>query len=263
MLYTDKEQLTNKVSELEEGAYHLLSKEEYQTMLENFKKTEILTEVNKQIGEKVKETHDKYDADFKEYFGEKSADEKTYNWIRRNIEDLKSKAEGKHDESEEFKKFKKEASTKISERDAAIEKLQSSIKQEKYRSTLTQAMAGFEFNENVPESLRQMAIDAKFNELVANAREEDGNIVWKLNGVDLHDEAYNPLTAKSVIDKVFGDIKKSVTGGGGGDTPPKKEGNMDAQTAVELLKKEGLKVGTPSFQTKFKELTGIGSKEKE
>ena len=263
MLYTTKESLLAKANEIDDGSYHLLSKEEYDKMLDNYYQTQVITEVNKQIAEKTKEIHSQYDKDLKELFGEeKNSDEKTYNFMKRKVNELKEKLDGTHDESEELKKLKADASKKISERDAEIEKLKTSITKEKYRGQLTQAMAGLEFNDAIPENLRQMAINNNINELVANAREENGNVVWKINGVDAHDDAYNPLSAEEVINKVFADIKKPEQSGGGGGQPPKPKGTkLEPVKATEMLIKEGLRVGTRDFQDKFKELTGIGSEE--
>lgn len=265
MLYKNKEELTKKLEEAQDGSFHLLSKEEYDEMLKNYYETQVITEVNKQIGEKVKEIHSRYDADLKNLFGEeKSADEKTYDFLGRKVKELQEKVAGKGDESEELKKLRADAAKKIEAKEAEIESLKTSITKEKFRGHLTQAMAGLEFNENIPENLRNLAIENNINKLVENAREEDGKVVWNLDGVDLHDESYKPLSAKDVVAKVFSDIKKpDSSGGGGGQKPPVTPSKMDAMSATEMLVKEGLRAGTPSFQAKFKELTGIGSENKE
>ncbi|NCD40903.1 MAG: hypothetical protein EOL88_02305 [Bacteroidia bacterium] len=263
MLYTDKDKAIEAITN-SEGKIHIIPDKEYKELLDNFKNTEIITEVEKRIDEKTREIHDRYDTDIYELTGEKKKpEEKTYQFLKRKITELKEKADSK-DHDEEVENIRAKAQKDLQERDNKIQELLESMNKNELKAELRAAMNGLKFREDIPEKYKKKIIEDEINAIVEHSK-KDGDVTrWKNSSDDFIGEDYRPLSAEKVVQHVFKDLIDLNTSFGGGGRPAsvKKVGNMTNIEATKyLIEVEKLQSGTPDFQAKFKELTGIGSKD--
>lgn len=119
------------VSHVKADGTVIRSKKEDEDFLSNYEKNIIPNKVNEQIGQKVKEVHEMYDKDLFELTGEKkNPEEKTYEFLKRKIGELKTQRSSKTDPVLEDKI--KELTAKLDERKDFVPKSELEKLQQKY-----------------------------------------------------------------------------------------------------------------------------------
>ncbi len=214
-----KEEATKKVAE-GDGDFHVFTHEEHESFLNNLKDTEVFKQ---QIDGRVREIYQRIDSDVSGITGEeKAGDEKTYDYVKRQLSKLSSNAKELADKKVELEKavndksgdqaldllrgeldsiklkhqkYKEDADVKYS-------KLEKSGVNMRIRGHLKDAMTGLKFKDVaiIPEDVRNMAIDSATTELVTRASfVEDKLVFLDAEGKILRDENLNVLTAKDIL----------------------------------------------------------------
>lgn len=264
MLYTKKEEAVAAVNAFTEDKVHVISDKDYHELLSNFKLTEVETEVDKRIGQRIKEVYDQLDEDLFNVTGvRKGDDEKTYTAIKRVLSDLKTKAEKVGgDESEELKALRKDFAKKMEAKDLELANLSKLSSKKEIVSALNIAKAKLTFKKSIPEAIREKYSKDIINDLAEKAqRDSEGKIRWKdQNGVDITDNYKLVTDAQKVLELALKDVIGEDAGGGGNDGGGGEPAKLEKAEAIDLIKQEGLAVGTPAFTKRFRELTGEASK---
>jgi D-Tyr-tRNAtyr deacylase len=264
MLY-EKDKALEAIEALEDGAkIEVMTPAEKKELLDNYKLTEVETEVNKRIGERVSEIYSQIDEDVYGVIGVKKGDnEKTYDYVKSQLAALKEKAEKKGgDESEELKKVRKQLQDLAREKSEEVERLKSEMTISNRMSKLREGLAKLNFNEHIPESILKETIDKRIKDLAESATEtEDGKYRYKSNGVDIL-ENYAPVTEpEKVLGIVFKDMlgEARAAGGGGGKPPKPRLSGMSPEDATKQIIEEGIPVTSKEGVNRFRELTGGSS----
>lgn len=254
--------------------------DEEKEFIANYEKTVIPEKVNAQIGEKVKAVHEQYDNDLFECTGEKKQpNEKTYDFLKRKISDLKKakpteenkvileQLEQAQKELEKRKDYvPKEELTKLQEKyftDSINNKLSGSLSTKAIAvpAHITEEKAKQEY----AASQRSM-IQTDFLKRFTAKTDNEGNIVY-YEGDKLLTNPHNakPLTEDEIISKYypayFAPETKAKTGagsgkGGAGGTKDVNEASLKSkQEVIDYLKKkfepQGIKQGSKKFNDEY------------
>lgn len=198
---------------------------EDKTFLENYgKKIE-----EEQIPSKISELHNRYDEDIFSVTGQrKNPTEKTYEFTKRILGDLKTKAEkaeaieaeitrlkqqikeGGNDklllDLENMKKAYKELEeTKTSE----IKRINTDFEKYKIQNELLSASSGLNFKKGIPEAATKALLNQAISELLQIAsRQEDKLVFLNKDGAPLRNahNALNPYTAEELLKEKLKDV---------------------------------------------------------
>lgn len=255
--------------------------EEEKTYLDNFKTAEI----EKAIAPKISEVHSRYDEDILSVTGlKKKPDEKTYDFNKRVLAELKAKADKLPDYETEIASLKekvgKNADAKIladlenvraefasfkTAKESEIEKLRNETELSRKRAMIEAEMNGFEYDTSIKEGVLKVFKDTAVNALLQSSEFRDGELVFLDDkGNPLRNQATNlkPYTANEIIAERLKDIikQKRVLPGppnpGDPKLPPKTVPDS-VKTKVQLsqyLMGEGMKRGSKEYDDAFSEL---------
>ena len=256
--------------------------DEERTYLENFK----TAEVEKSISPKISEVHSRYDEDIFAVTGlKKKPDEKTYDFNKRVLADLKAKAD-KHPELEQEiaslrEKVGKNADAKIladlenvrsefatfkTAKEKELEDLRKETELNKKRSLIEAEINVFEFDPTIKEGVMKVFKDTTINALLNSSEFRDGQLVFLDDkGNPLRNQATNMAvyTANEIVADRMKDVikqKRVITGPskpGDPSVPPKSIPDT-VKTKVELsdyLLKEGLKRGSKEYDEAYAQMS--------
>lgn len=255
--------------------------EEEKTYLDNFKTAEI----EKAIAPKISEVHSRYDEDILSVTGlKKKPDEKTYDFNKRVLAELKAKADKLPEFETEIASLKekvgKNADAKIladlenvraefasfkTAKESEIEKLRNETELSRKRAMIEAEMNGFEYDTSIKEGVLKVFKDTAVNALLQSSEFRDGELVFLDDkGNPLRNQATNlkPYTANEIIAERLKDIikQKRVLPGppnpGDPKLPPKTVPDS-VKTKVQLsqyLMGEGMKRGSKEYDDAFSEL---------
>lgn len=214
-----KEEAIKKVTE-GDGDFQVFTHEEHESFLNNLKDTEVF---KSQIDGRVREIYQRIDSDVSSITGEqKAGDEKTYDYVKRQLSQLSTSAkelEAKKAElqkavddktdskaldllrgeldsmKEKHQKFKEDAESKYSQ-------LESSGVQMRILNEFDRSMTGLKFKDAaiIPEDVRNAMINNAKAEMAKSASYVDGKLVFTdSEGKIMRDDNLNVLTPKDVM----------------------------------------------------------------
>lgn len=242
----------------------------------------VTTEVNEKIAEEISKTHKRYDDDIFEVLGERPGTkedgkkQKTYEFLKDKLQELKTlsgqkdsltkdaevqrltaeiaelkKSGGGALVQQQFEAYKAAAEAKEADYLRKIEEAGKAGVQYQMKSQFATAKAGLAFNPDVDEEIRNIVLDKAENDLLANAKEVDGKIVFhKADGKPYLDPVtFEPQSAADILkshDGVLKLLKKEGQQGGGAD--PIITGKV---TTIKVEGKDVKKLDIPagSFKT--------------
>ena len=193
-----QEEAIAKVTE-GKGEFHVSTIEEHESFLSNLKDTDIFRE---QINGRVSEIHQHYDDDFFALTGKRKAqDEKTYDFIKKEVKALQTNAEELVTKRDELQKavddksgsetiellkgqvetLKKKYDTYKDESDLKYGELEKSGVQMRILNEFDRAMTGMKFKDAaiIPEDVRKAMINNAKTELAKQADYVDGKLVFR------------------------------------------------------------------------------------
>lgn len=282
----NKEEAVKKINESDNDDFQVYTKVEHETFLNNYRETE----VSKGIKEDIFKVHQRYEEDIAEITGvKKDTNEKGYEFLKRQLNSMKSDIQEKAakietleksggDESEAMKLLRDENKALMKKHQSVLDeykgKLESKDKefhQVKVFNELDSSLVGIKFKDAaiIPEDLRNMAINTAKADIAKSASFIDGKLVFlNAEGEPMRDENLAIRTAadlmreklKPIIDegrKAPGvDIKDPVI-------EKDKDGKIDVKLNIpdtvktnadltEHLMKSGLKRGTDEYHAAYK-----------
>lgn len=219
MAKLNKEEATKKVTE-GDGDFHVFTHEEHESFLNNLKDTEVFKQ---QIDGRVSEMHQHYDDDFFAVTGKRKAqDEKTYDFIKKEVKAILDNAEELTNKNAELTKAVEDKSgTKAIEllhgeveslkekhrlfKEGADKKYidleQSGVKM-KILHEFDNAMLGMKFKDAkiIPEDVRSAMINNAKTETAKSADYVDGKLVFRdAEGKIMYNDLAQLLSAKEVL----------------------------------------------------------------
>ena len=256
--------------------------DEERTYLENFK----TAEVEKAIAPQISQVHSRYDEDILAVTGlKKKPDEKTYDFNKRVLAELKAKAD-KHPELEQEiaslkEKVGKNADAKIladlenvrtefatfkTSKEKELDDLRKETELSKRRALIEAELNAFEFDPTVKEGVLKVFKETTVSALLNSSEFRDGQLVFLDDkGNPLRNQAKNlaAYTANEIVAEKMKDVikQKRVIGGppkpGDPSDPPKSVPDT-VKTKVDLtdhLMKEGYKRGTKEYDEVYAQLS--------
>ena len=227
----------------------------HKTFLENYEKDT----VDKKLKDRVSGIHQQYDTDLFELTGKrKTANQKTYNFLKEVISDYRDKAKGapelqsKIDElkesikngagSEQIKKdlegVQKQFKEAELEWDTEKKDLLSSRQTMQLSNELDKSLAGITFKKSIPENVRNIMISTVRDNLVKSAQLVDGTLIFvDKDGVTLRnrENGLNPFTAEEMLrDRLKDVIGEERVIEGTGIKPEFKE-DKDGKKDITIL----------------------------
>ncbi len=226
--------------------YVVRTAEEEKTFLENYGK-KIEEEV---IPSKISDLHNRYDEDVFSVTGlKKNPTEKSYDFIKRVLGDLKTKAEKTSSFETEIASLKKQLAdgtgdkktladleamqtaykTLEESKTKEVDSLKKTAEQKEIRYELTSALSGFNFKKGITEPVRKAFVDQVINELSSVAELRDGKLVFidkAGNPMRNAHNALNPYSAKELLDER---LKEIVDVGRKIDNGPDIEGAIEKE----------------------------------
>jgi hypothetical protein len=230
-----KEEVLTYIESKGDSSFVIRTEEEENTFLANHAK-----EVEeKTIGPKIADLHTRYDNDVFSVTGlKKEPTEKSYDFIKRVLGDLKTKAEKASSFEKEISNLTKQIQDGTGDKKTladlqamqkAFDDLQTTkdkeittlkTEHEKYRmkSDILSARAGLQFKKNIPEAAINSLVDQVVNSLIGIGSYQDGKLVFIENGVPMRNthNALNPFTAQELLKERLKDVIDSgrqVNGG--------------------------------------------------
>ena len=280
----NKEEAAKKI-EQGEGDFHVFTESEHKEFLNNLKDTDIFKQ---QIDTRVSEIYKQIDADVSGITGQpKGQDEKTYDYVKKQLSAFKSSAEELAEKNKELQKaidsnssdetvnlLKKELEQitrkhqeKMEEWKGKYEGLESNTLRMRVSNELDRSLMGVKFRSEIPEDARDAMIRIAKDDIMKNAKFMNDKLVFldDKGEVDL-DDMMKPLTAKAILEtklksiidagvhKPGVDLKEPVTKDADGkpvvnlSLPDSVKTNADLS---EYLLASGLKRGTPEYAAAY------------
>jgi len=280
----NKEEAAKKI-EQGEGDFHVFTESEHKEFLNNLKDTDIFKQ---QIDTRVSEIYKQIDADVSGITGQpKGQDEKTYDYVKKQLSAFKSSAEELAEKNKELQKaidsnssdetvnlLKKELEQitrkhqeKMEEWKGKYEGLESNTLRMRVSNELDRSLMGVKFRSEIPEDARDAMIRIAKDDIMKNAKFMNDKLVFldDKGEVDL-DDMMKPLTAKAILEtklksiidagvhKPGVDLKEPVTKDADGkpvvnlSLPDSVKTNADLS---DYLLASGLKRGTPEYAAAY------------
>ena len=280
----NKEEAAKKI-EQGEGDFHVFTESEHKEFLNNLKDTDIFKQ---QIDTRVSEIYKQIDADVSGITGQpKGQDEKTYDYVKKQLSAFKSSAEELAEKNKDLQKaidsnssdetvnlLKRELEQitrkhqeKMEEWKGKYEGLESNTLRMRVSNELDRSLMGVKFRSEIPEDARDAMIRIAKDDIMKNAKFMNDKLVFldDKGEVDL-DDMMKPLTAKAILEtklksiidagvhKPGVDLKEPVTKDADGkpvvnlSLPDSVKTNADLS---EYLLASGLKRGTPEYAAAY------------
>ena len=280
----NKEEAAKKI-EQGEGDFHVFTESEHKEFLNNLKDTDIFKQ---QIDTRVSEIYKQIDADVSGITGQpKGQDEKTYDYVKKQLSAFKSSAEELAEKNKDLQKaidsnssdetvnllkreleqYTRKHQEKMEEWKGKYEGLESNTLRMRVSNELDRSLMGVKFRSEIPEDARDAMIRIAKDDIMKNAKFMNDKLVFldDKGEVDL-DDMMKPLTAKAILEtklksiidagvhKPGVDLKDPVTKDADGkpvvnlSLPDSVKTNADLS---EYLLASGLKRGTPEYAAAY------------
>jgi len=280
----NKEEAAKKI-EQGEGDFHVFTESEHKEFLNNLKDTDIFKQ---QIDTRVSEIYKQIDADVSGITGQpKGQDEKTYDYVKKQLSAFKSSAEELAEKNKELQKaidsnssdetvnlLKKELEQitrkhqeKMEEWKGKYEGLESNTLRMRVSNELDRSLMGVKFRTEIPEDARDAMIRIAKDDIMKNAKFMNDKLVFVDEKDDVMlDDMMKPLDAKTILEtrlksiidagvhKPGVDLKEPVTKDADGkpvvnlSLPDSVKTNADLS---DYLLASGLKRGTPEYAAAY------------
>ena len=289
-----KAELLKQLEGVEEGDFVLRTETEESEFRENLLKTEL----DKKIGDRIREVHTSYDNDIFETIGKKKgANEKTYDFMKREFKELKEKADettllekqikdlkieirdGSGDETlkKQLKALETKHTAALSTWTEEKATMQKTFDHELIGSDLDKSLARLKFRDDIPQAVIDSYVSTVRSELVNIALRQDGSLVFK-NGEDgilTDNTTLKPIGADIILaeklkDILAGDGKSGLGGDKDNEEPtgeivPPDSALVSLDTLSSYLQEEFIKKGmtrnAARQDAKYIELFGKYSKQ--
>ena len=219
MAKLNKEEALAKVTE-GKGEFHVSTIEEHESFLTNLKDTDIFKE---QIDGRVREIYQRIDSDVSGITGEeKASDEKTYDYVKRQLSQLSDNAKALTDKKADLEKavndksgsetiellksqvenLKKKYDTYKEESDLKYGELEKSGVQMRIMNEFDRSITGLKFKDAtiIPEDVRNAMINNSKTELAKQADYVDGKLVFRdSEGKIMYNDQAQLITAKDIL----------------------------------------------------------------
>lgn len=288
-----KDEAMKKIGE-GEGDFHVFTEDEHKQFLDNLKETDIFKQ---QIDGRVSEIYKQIDADVSSITGTpKGSDEKTYEYVKKQLAGLKTSAESMKAKNEELQKaidskspdetvalLKKELEQitkkhqeKMEEWKGKYEGLEANTARMRVSNELSLALMGVKFRAEIPEEPRNAMITIAKDDIMKNARYMNEKLVFVDDKGDVMlDDMMRPVTAKAMLEAKLKSIIDTGVQKPGIDIKDPVEKDNDGKVIVnlslpdsvktnadltEFLLKSGLRRGTDEYMAayeKFREKVKI------
>ena len=214
-----KEEALQKITE-GNGEFQVFTHEEHESFLNNLKDTEVFKQ---QIDGRVREIYQQIDSDVSSITGEeKGKDEKTYDYVKRQLSTLSSSAKELADKKAELEKavndksgsqtldllrgelesIKKKHQLFKEEADRKYGDLEQSGVQMRIQHEFDRSITGLKFKDAaiIPEDVRNAMINNAKTELAKSASFVEGKLVFlDSEGKIMRDENLNVLSPKDIL----------------------------------------------------------------
>lgn len=265
-----------------DGDFIVRGKEEETTYLENFK----TAEVEKAIGPRISEVHSRYDEDILGVTGlKKKPDEKTYDFNKRLLADLKAKADklptfeqeiaslkekvGKNADAKilaDLENVRTEFATFKTAKEKELEDLRKETEVSRKKALIESEINAYEFDPSIKENVLKVYKETVINGLISGSEFRDGQLVFLDDkGNPLRNTANNlaAYTPAEIVGERLKDVIKQKRVIGGPPKPGEPKGTPRSipdtvKTKVELadhLMKEGLKRGSKEYDEAYLEMS--------
>ena len=229
----------------------IFTSEEHTTFLDNFKKDT----VEKSIGDEISKVHSRYDDDLFQITGlRKEPSEKTYDFNKRIVNDLKTKAESAEGLEQKIEDLKgkspdetlkrenadllKQYNDLKTEHDDKVGEMQSKFKGTQIMGRLDAAMQGLKFKDSIPDTVRSTVINAAKVKLSESADMNEDILVFRdKEGIILknRENSLEPYTAEEMIKTELKDILDTGRKIEGTGVKPKVEEKNGKKTIIMAI----------------------------
>lgn len=243
-----KDKALEVIQGLPDGAEVILRKpEEEETFLKNYKEAEIERDLKSRVGK----LYDDIDNDVYEVTGQKKEPrEKTYDFIKRVLEDYKAKASDTDAQKlkDEIARLKKEGvsgdivkelenvrASALKEKQTLLDRLTQTelrISQKDVEMALNDGLRDLKFTAGIPKSVLDTYLDVAKRDLISTAKIVEGRVVFTdKEGNTVNDPAtYQPMSAQQMLKTKLSDvIDAGHQGQGAGTDPPKTAVDKDGK----------------------------------
>jgi hypothetical protein len=221
-----KDEALKKINESKDESFEVFTEQEHTTYLDNFAKTE----VEKKIGDEISKVHSQYDNDAFEILGERKAgNEKTYNFLKRKLKELKESASGSQVHLDRIKQLENDLKNKSGDEqlkkdyeqlrktynddkqtwDAKTQEYIKSQESMQVEIQLDNALPKLKFSDKIPETVRDVMIRAAKAKLLQSGKIVDKQLIFlDKDGATLRNKnnALNPFTAEEMLTAELKDI---------------------------------------------------------
>lgn len=267
VLGENEELIKAAIPSISKKGYKIRTETDEQSFLDSFKNQVIETE----IPARIKEVHDRYDADLFELTGKrKQPAEKTYDFLKREITELKNSQIADPVTKERIKALEAQLETKQTEFKKELE----AVENKYFKRELEMSIGAALDNVNIalPAQLKTDEEKEKYIkaqrsmmkrdmlELVAK-KDNEGNIVFYDKEKPLtSNENGKPLTPSDIIKDRYGlyiakDEGRKMTGAGtGGNNGSGDKAFQNKEAIIAHLTANGVQQGTKDFYTQYEKL---------
>jgi len=255
-------------------------------ILETEKGKEILTNradvlYQERIGDEVSSIHSRYDEDAFSIIGEKPGQledgtkQKTYDFIKSKMEELKGLREQKDSLSKDaavaklnaeiadlkkngpgahweqtFNTEKQKWTAREQELSQRAEAAENRVTDYIKRVDMETGLRGLTFNEDVPEEARKALINSIMAKMNQHSKVEGDNVLYlDEQGAVINNSEYKPKDAKAILEEALSSILVTENNEGGGGAPPTVAGSIET-VSVEGKDVKRLKLNEQAFTTK-------------
>ena len=255
-----KDEALTLITESDSDDWHVATTSDHNTFLTNYKETE----VSKGIKEDILKVHSRYEQDIKEVLGtEKNSDEKTYDFLKRQLKTLKGDIEGKDTKITDLERAVGDKSgdeaLKLAKSDLDAYKLkhqkalddhkterethQGEMHSVRLMNHADHSLMGIKFLSSVPEDARKALIEIAKNEAVNDASFLDNKVVFlDANGDPKRNDQLEIVTME---DFLKGKLKSIIDSGhkqpGVDIKDPKIEKDKEGKINVTVIVPETVK----------------------
>jgi len=277
MAKLNKEEAIKKVTE-GDGDFQVFTHEEHESFLNNLKDTEVFKQ---QIDGRVSEMHQQYDNDFFAITGKRKAqDEKTYDFIKKEVKAMLDHSAELEDKKIELQKavddksgtealelvrsqldtLKEKHRTSKEEFDTKYETLEKEGLQMRIINEFDRSMTGLKFKDAaiIPEDVRNAMINNAKTELAKAAEYVDGKLVFRdSEGKIMYNDLAQLLSAKEILsDKLKSVIDAGRTAKGVDIEEPEIKEGEDGKVIVNISIPDAVKTNVDLTN----HLMGLGMK---
>lgn len=238
-----KEEILSKLEGVDEGEFILRTEAEENEFRDNLLKTEL----DKRIGDRIKEVHTSYDNDIFAATGKKKKeDEKTYDFLKRTLSEYKEKTDsipllegqikelnakmrdGSGDETlkNQLKNLEKKHSEALQNWTTEKDTILKTHNNELVGAELDKEISKLKFRNDIPQAVIDSYVSTVRNEMLNKALRQDGRLVFK-NGEDgilTDNTTLKPIGADVILSDKLKDILGTEGKGGlGGGKDSKSE----------------------------------------